>query len=90
MTNEEIISDTYWTAKAVYQVLGQIPTCVRAPYGDCDDRTRWVYKSMGLRCEWYLRIACYQNWHLTTLELFLNQHSDAVPVPSDIDVSSSL
>ncbi|TPX46438.1 hypothetical protein SeLEV6574_g03238 [Synchytrium endobioticum] len=49
MSNDQIITDTYWTAKAVYQVLGQIPTCVRTPYGDNDDRTRWVYKAMGLR-----------------------------------------
>ncbi|TPX36023.1 hypothetical protein SmJEL517_g01776 [Synchytrium microbalum] len=49
MTNEQIVTDTYWTAKAVYQVLGIVPTCTRTPYGDQDDRTRSVYKAMGLR-----------------------------------------
>ena len=49
LTNEQFITEIYWVAKAVYQVIGQIPTCHRNPFGDSDDRTRFIISAMGLR-----------------------------------------
>ncbi|TPX31689.1 hypothetical protein SmJEL517_g05060 [Synchytrium microbalum] len=49
LTNEQIIAETYWTARAVYQVIGVVPTCMRWPYGDSDDRTRFVLRALGLK-----------------------------------------
>ncbi|KAG0149566.1 hypothetical protein CROQUDRAFT_59100 [Cronartium quercuum f. sp. fusiforme G11] len=48
LTNEQIVSELAWTMKALKDILGVTPTCVRPPYGDYDDRTRYIFKEMGL------------------------------------------
>ena len=42
MTNEEAFAELYFTKKAIHDVLGITVNCWRPPYGDVDDRIRYV------------------------------------------------
>lgn len=48
MTNEEAFAELYYGKKAIKEVLGITPTCWRPPYGDVDDRIRYIAKQLGL------------------------------------------
>ncbi|EGF99006.1 family 4 carbohydrate esterase [Melampsora larici-populina 98AG31] len=48
LTNEQIIAEFAWSMKAIKDVIGVTPNCARPPYGDVDDRVRYIMKSMGL------------------------------------------
>ncbi|TPX51667.1 hypothetical protein SeMB42_g01848 [Synchytrium endobioticum] len=73
LTNVQIIAETLWTARVVYQVIGVVPTCTRWPYGDSDDRTRAVMKALGFRVitwnrdtfDWAISDAKIQNQTIT-------------------------
>eukprot|EP00842_Homolaphlyctis_polyrhiza_P004617 jgi/Hompol1/5156/HPOL_004176-RA len=47
MPNEQIVAEMIYSAKAVKQVLGITPTFMRPPFGDNDDRVRYILKKMG-------------------------------------------
>lgn len=49
LTNEEVVSELYWTQKAIKEVLGITPKCWRPPFGDVDDRVRAIAWLMGMR-----------------------------------------
>ena len=49
MTNSVMVTDLEWTLRAVREVTGVRPSCVRPPYGDIDDRVRAVFKAMRLK-----------------------------------------
>ncbi|KAI8143934.1 hypothetical protein BJV82DRAFT_557660 [Fennellomyces sp. T-0311] len=49
LTNEQIVSELYWTQKAIKQVIGITPKCWRPPFGDIDDRVRAIAWLMGMR-----------------------------------------
>ncbi|CDS07738.1 hypothetical protein LRAMOSA01687 [Lichtheimia ramosa] len=49
LTNEEVVSEFYWTQKAIKEVLGITPKCWRPPFGDVDDRVRAIAWLMGMR-----------------------------------------
>ncbi|KAJ3112565.1 chitin deacetylase [Phlyctochytrium bullatum] len=46
---QALISEIVYTALAIYKTIGQVPRYFRQPYGDIDDRVRFVLASMGLR-----------------------------------------
>ncbi|KAH9822669.1 family 4 carbohydrate esterase [Melampsora americana] len=48
LTNEQIVAEFAWSMKAVKEIIGVTPNCARPPYGDVDDRVRYIMKSMGL------------------------------------------
>ncbi|EGF99053.1 family 4 carbohydrate esterase, partial [Melampsora larici-populina 98AG31] len=48
LTNEEIVAEIAWSMKAFQDIIGVTPNCFRPPYGDVDDRVRYILKSMGL------------------------------------------
>ncbi len=49
MTNEQAFAELYFTKKAIHDVMGITITCWRPPYGDVDDRIRYIANELGLR-----------------------------------------
>ena len=47
-TNEQIVAELGWTREAIRQITGVSPTCMRPPYGDIDDRVRYIAGAMSL------------------------------------------
>jgi len=47
LTNEQIVAEIKWTEKCIFDVAGVIPTMMRPPYGDTDDRVRFVLEKLG-------------------------------------------
>ncbi len=48
LTNEQAFAELYFTKKLIHAVLGVTVTCWRPPYGDVDDRIRWIAHALGL------------------------------------------
>ncbi|MBW0462484.1 hypothetical protein O181_002199 [Austropuccinia psidii MF-1] len=48
LTNEEIVAELGWSKKVIKDVLGVTPNTMRPPYGDIDDRVRYIALAMGL------------------------------------------
>ncbi|KAI9496536.1 hypothetical protein BDB00DRAFT_953048 [Zychaea mexicana] len=49
LSNEQIVSELYFTQKAIKEVVGITPKCWRPPFGDIDDRVRAIAWLMGMR-----------------------------------------
>ncbi|GAA5897631.1 uncharacterized protein JCM6883_006761 [Sporobolomyces salmoneus] len=49
LTNEEIVAELGWTKKVIQDITGVTPNTMRPPYGDIDDRVRYISMKMGLR-----------------------------------------
>lgn len=49
LTNEEVVAELGWTMKVIKDVTGVTPNTFRPPYGDIDDRVRYIALQMGLR-----------------------------------------
>nr|GAT51258.1 carbohydrate esterase family 4 protein [Mycena chlorophos] len=47
-TNEGAFAELYYTLQAIKLVTGVTPTCWRPPYGDVDDRIRYIAKQLNL------------------------------------------
>jgi len=42
------VAELGWSKKAIYEITGVTPKYMRPPYGDIDDRVRWISMQMGL------------------------------------------
>ncbi|KAK4052409.1 chitin deacetylase [Microbotryomycetes sp. JL201] len=49
LSNEQIVAELGWTKKIIKDVTGVTPNTMRPPYGDIDDRVRYIAMKMGLR-----------------------------------------
>lgn len=49
LTNDQAFAELYYTIQAIKLVVGVTPTCWRPPFGDVDDRIRYIAKALGLR-----------------------------------------
>ncbi|GAA5959445.1 hypothetical protein JCM3765_002329, partial [Sporobolomyces pararoseus] len=49
LSNEEIVAELGWTKKIIQDITGVTPNTMRPPYGDIDDRVRYIALKMGLR-----------------------------------------
>lgn len=49
LSNEEAFAELYYSKKIIKQVLGVTVTCWRPPFGDVDDRIRFLAASLGMR-----------------------------------------
>lgn len=47
LTNEQIVAEMKWTEKLVHQLTGRRLKYMRPPYGDIDNRVRFVLKKLG-------------------------------------------
>ncbi|GAA5868575.1 hypothetical protein JCM1840_005494 [Sporobolomyces johnsonii] len=48
LTNEEAFAELYFSKKAIKDVLGITVQCWRPPYGDVDDRIRYIANALGM------------------------------------------
>ncbi|GAA5876909.1 hypothetical protein JCM8547_006308 [Rhodosporidiobolus lusitaniae] len=48
LTNEEVFAELYYSKKAIKDVLGVTVQCWRPPYGDVDDRVRYIANALGM------------------------------------------
>ncbi|KAJ3076645.1 chitin deacetylase [Podochytrium sp. JEL0797] len=48
MTDDQIVAEFVYCARAIYEVIGVVPKFYRPPFGDIDPRVRKVAASMGL------------------------------------------
>ncbi|KAH6566735.1 hypothetical protein BASA50_008609 [Batrachochytrium salamandrivorans] len=48
ISDEEIISEIYWTAKIIQETIGVVPKLMRPPFGEIDERVRTLLRRMGL------------------------------------------
>lgn len=49
LSNDKVVSELYWSAKAIKAATGVTPKCWRPPQGDVDDRVRAIAWQMGMR-----------------------------------------
>ncbi|GAA6064364.1 hypothetical protein JCM10212_005878 [Sporobolomyces blumeae] len=49
LTNEQIVAELGWSKKVIQDITGVTPNTMRPPYGDIDDRVRYIALRMGLR-----------------------------------------
>ncbi|KWU45895.1 family 4 carbohydrate esterase [Rhodotorula sp. JG-1b] len=49
LTNEQVFAELYYSKKAIKDVMGVTVQCWRPPYGDVDDRVRYIAQALGLR-----------------------------------------
>jgi peptidoglycan/xylan/chitin deacetylase (PgdA/CDA1 family) len=49
ISDAQIIAETVWTTRAIYQAIGVVPRYFRAPYGDVNARVAKVINSMNMR-----------------------------------------
>lgn len=47
LTNEQIVAEVKWTEKLIRELTGHRLKYVRPPYGDLDNRVRYVLKKLG-------------------------------------------
>ncbi|KAI8343781.1 chitin deacetylase [Choanephora cucurbitarum] len=48
LTNKEVLAELYYTQKAIKLATGITPRYWRPPFGDVDDRVRWVATQLGM------------------------------------------
>jgi peptidoglycan/xylan/chitin deacetylase (PgdA/CDA1 family) len=49
LTNEQAFAELYFSKKAIKEVLGITVRCWRPPYGDVDDRIRFISEALDMR-----------------------------------------
>ncbi|KAJ3312011.1 chitin deacetylase, partial [Blyttiomyces sp. JEL0837] len=52
LTNDQLVAEVLWTAAIMKSVIGKSPKCIRAPYGDIDERVMAIFEAMGLTVIW--------------------------------------
>jgi len=48
LTSNQLVAESYWTARVIKEATGITPKCWRPPYGDVDDRVRAIAWQMGM------------------------------------------
>lgn len=48
LTNEQIVAELGWSKQVIYDTIRVTPNTMRPPYGDIDDRVRYLSMAMGL------------------------------------------
>ncbi|GAA5989724.1 hypothetical protein JCM11641_002183 [Rhodosporidiobolus odoratus] len=49
MSNEQAFAELLYSKKAIYDILGVTVRCWRPPYGDVDDRIRYIAQALDMR-----------------------------------------
>jgi peptidoglycan/xylan/chitin deacetylase (PgdA/CDA1 family) len=49
LTNEQIVAEIKYTETIIYRTIGKVPSYLRPPYGDTDDRVRAIANALGYR-----------------------------------------
>jgi hypothetical protein len=48
LTNEQAFAELYYSKKVIHDVLGITVSCWRPPFGDVDDRIRYIAQALGM------------------------------------------
>jgi peptidoglycan/xylan/chitin deacetylase (PgdA/CDA1 family) len=56
LTNEQVFAELYFSKKAIKEVTGVTVRCWRPPYGDVDDRVRYIASKLDMRT-----VVCVRN-----------------------------
>ncbi|GAA5802817.1 hypothetical protein HPULCUR_008292 [Helicostylum pulchrum] len=69
LTSQQVLAELYYTAKAIKLATGLTPRYWRPPYGDIDDRVRWIASQLGLTAiMWNLDTDDWEAGFTTTVE----------------------
>lgn len=49
LSNEQIVAELMWTQKCIFDVTGYVATQYRPPFGDVDDRVRYIANQLGMQ-----------------------------------------
>ncbi|KAI8903602.1 hypothetical protein EDD86DRAFT_175774, partial [Gorgonomyces haynaldii] len=49
LTNEQIVAEIKYNEAIIFKAIGKIPTLLRPPYGDIDNRVRAIAQALGYR-----------------------------------------
>lgn len=49
LTDEQAFAELYFSKKAIKDILGVTVRCWRPPYGDVDDRIRWIAQALDMQ-----------------------------------------
>ncbi|CAO0794532.1 unnamed protein product [Mucor circinelloides] len=78
-TNQEVLAEFYYTQKAIKLATGLTPRYWRPPYGDIDDRVRWIASQLGLTAViWNLDTDDWSAGVTTTVEAVEQSYSDYI------------
>ncbi|ORY42259.1 glycoside hydrolase/deacetylase [Rhizoclosmatium globosum] len=66
LTDDEIVAELVYSAKAVYQTIDQVPKYLRPPYGGSDERVRRLANSMGLTVVGFVDTEDWKYWNSKT------------------------
>lgn len=79
LTNQEVLAEFYYTQKAIKLATGLTPRYWRPPYGDIDDRVRWIATQLGLTAViWNLDTNDWSAGFTTTVEAVQQSYDDYV------------
>lgn len=79
LTNQEVLAEFYYTQKAIKLATGLTPRYWRPPYGDIDDRVRWIASQLGLTAViWNLDTDDWSAGVTTTVEAVQKSYDDFV------------
>ncbi|KDQ52185.1 carbohydrate esterase family 4 protein [Jaapia argillacea MUCL 33604] len=65
LTNEQAFAELYFSKKAIKDVVGITPQCWRPPYGDVDDRIRYIAQALGMQT--VIWVEDTKDWQYPTL-----------------------
>ncbi|KAI8092210.1 chitin deacetylase [Gilbertella persicaria] len=84
LTNKEVLAELYFTQKAIKLATGLTPRYWRPPYGDVDDRVRWIASQLGMTAViWNLDTDDWAAGDTTTVEAVEKTYQDYVDMGSN-------
>ncbi|KAI8086894.1 chitin deacetylase [Gilbertella persicaria] len=79
LTDQEVLAELYYSLKAIKLATGLTPRYWRPPYGDIDDRVRWIATQLGLTAVvWNLDTDDWAAGLTTTVEAVSQTYQDYV------------
>lgn len=81
LSNEQIVAEMKWTEKAIEDATGYRVRYMRPPYGDVDNRVRFVLKKLGYTVvDWTGDTFDSNDWKSTRRFLYLDPPTTAITV----------
>jgi peptidoglycan/xylan/chitin deacetylase (PgdA/CDA1 family) len=92
LTNDQIVAEVMYTARAISDVIGVMPNYVRPPFGDQDERVRAVLRALGLSIVFWNRDtndAASMTVNATFAEWFQQPRTGSISLQHDLFASSA-
>ncbi|CAO3650249.1 unnamed protein product [Cunninghamella blakesleeana] len=89
LTNQELLAEFYYTQKAIKLATGLTPKYWRAPYGDVDDRVRWIATQLNLTSIlWNLDTDDWAAGFSTTVQQVQNSYNEYIQMGNNGSMST--